>query len=102
MTKPNHRSADVAAYRKHYKTARWRRIRDGQLSKQPLCEWCLISEIIEPATVVHHGDGGHKGDEHKFWNGPFVSLCKSCHDSHGRREDLGQTVIRFDAQGWPL
>lgn len=101
-TKPDRRSAEAAAYRRLYKTARWRRIREAQLSMQPLCEWCLEREIVTEATEVHHSDGGHKGNLDKFWHGPFISTCKPCHASRGQREDLGQTVIRFDASGWPL
>lgn len=96
------RSTKAKQYRRHYKASKWKRIREAQLRMQPLCEYCLQSEIVEPATVVHHGDGGHKGDMNRFWNGPFVSLCKPCHDRDGQREDLGQTVIRFDAEGWPI
>ncbi|RRD23954.1 HNH endonuclease [Brucellaceae bacterium VT-16-1752] len=100
MTDP--RSVEAKKYRARYKSAKWRRIREAQLRMQPLCEYCLQSEIVEPATVVHHGDGGHKGNELKFWTGPFVSLCKEHHDRDAQREDLGQTVIRFDAEGWPI
>ena len=96
------RSAEAKQYRRHYKSAKWSRVREAQLRMQPLCEYCLQSEIVEPATVVHHGEGGHKGNEHKFWTGPFVSLCAACHNRDGQREDLGQTVIRFDAEGWPI
>ena len=96
------RSAEAAAYRKLYKTARWRRIRHAQFALQPLCEWCLEREEVTEATEVHHSDGGHKGDLDKFWFGPFISACKPCHASRGQREDLGQTVIRFGPDGWPI
>ncbi len=96
------RTDAARAYHRLYKTARWKRIREAQLRIQPLCEYCLQSEVIEPATIVHHSEGGHKGNEQKFWNGPFASLCKACHDRDGQREDLGQTIIRFDASGWPI
>ena len=102
MPKQDRRSAEAAAYRKLYKTARWSRLREAKLSQDPLCEWCLEREIVEPATEVHHADGGHKGDVDKFWSGPFVSTCKACHASRGQREDLGQTVVTFGADGWPL
>lgn len=96
------RSDAAKAYRKLYKTARWQRLRDAQLTAHPLCEWCLEREDIEPATEVHHSDGGHRGDLDKFWSGPFISTCKSCHATRGQREDLGQTIVRFGADGWPL
>ena len=96
------RSEAAALYRRWYGTARWKRIREAQLMSEPLCEWCLQMEVIEPATVVHHSEGGHKGNEYKFWNGPFASLCKACHDRDGQREDLGQTIVTFGADGWPV
>lgn len=96
------RSERAAEYRRLYKTARWQRLREAKLSQDPLCEWCLEREIVEPATEVHHTDGGHKGDADKFWLGPFVSTCKPCHASRGQLEDSGKTVVRFGADGWPL
>lgn len=96
------RSAEAAAYRKLYKTARWQRLREGQLSAEPLCEWCLEREDIEPATEVHHTDGGHKGDLDKFWSGPFISTCKSCHASRGQLEDNGKVVVTTGVDGYPL
>ena len=101
MTARNQRSDEAKAYRKLYSTARWRRIRHAQLSAEPLCEWCLESETITVATEVHHATP-HKGDLVIFWRGPFISTCKSCHASRGQREDLGQKVITFGPDGWPV
>jgi len=101
MTKHGPRSAEAAAYRKLYKTARWRRIRHAQLADQPLCQWCIENDIVEEAVEVHH-DGAHRGNLDKFWYGPFVSTCKPCHASRGQREDLGQKTIRFGPDGWPV
>lgn len=98
--RPDHRSAEAAAYRRLYKTARWQRLREYQLSQQPLCEFCLRIEVVEPATVVHHSGGGHKGDIDKFWSGPFVSACKPCHDRHGDAEDRGKTVVIIGLDGY--
>jgi len=85
-----------------YKTARWKRIREQQLALQPLCEICLEAETITEANTVHHKEGGHKGDEAKFWFGPFQSLCASCHSRHGKLEDHGKTAIRFGVDGYPI
>ncbi|PBB93232.1 HNH endonuclease [Mesorhizobium sp. WSM3864] len=95
------RSLEATEYRRLYATAQWKRLRLTKLAQDPLCEWCLEREIVEPATEVHHADGGHKGDVVKFWTGPFVSTCKPCHASRGQREDLGLTIIRFGPDGWP-
>ena len=94
------RSDEAKAYRRLYKTARWQRLRDAQLSLQPLCEWCLERDIVEPATEVHHAEA-HRGDADKFWLGPFLSTCKPCHASRGQREDIGSIVPGLDRDGWP-
>ncbi|NKL47211.1 HNH endonuclease [Rhizobium leguminosarum bv. viciae] len=95
------RSEDAEKYRRLYRTAAWRRIRHQQLALQPLCEWCLEREVVTEATEVHHGEA-HRGNLELFFNGPFISTCKPCHSSRGQREDLGQTVLRFGPDGWPL
>ena len=96
------RSKEALAYRRLYDTARWKRIREYQLSISPLCQWCLESETVTVATEVHHSDGGHKGNLDKFWHGPFISTCKPCHSSRGQLEDHGKTVVSYDANGWPI
>ncbi|MFK4507149.1 HNH endonuclease [Bradyrhizobium daqingense] len=97
----DHRSPEAKQWRKLYSTAQWRATRAAQLAMQPLCEWCLEQGVVEPATEVHH-DGPHKGDIGRFFSGPFVSTCKACHASRGQREDLGQAVVTFGADGWPV
>lgn len=84
-----------------YKSARWQRLRAAKLAVDPLCEWCLEREIVEPATEVHHRVP-HKGDESLFWRGSFISTCKPCHASRGQLEDHGKTVITFGVDGWPI
>ena len=101
MAKRNQRSAEAAAYRRLYQTARWQRLRAAKLAQDPLCEYCMRIEAVEPATVVHHGEGGHKGDVDRFWSGPFVSLCKRCHDTYGGDEDKGREVRIIGVDGYP-
>lgn len=84
-----------------YKTARWRRLRHYQLSMHPLCAWCLERGEVTEANEVHHVRQ-HKGDLELFWNGPFISTCKSCHSSRGKLEDHGKTVVVYGEDGWPL
>lgn len=96
------RSDEATRYRRWYGSARWSKLRAYQLAMNPLCERCLASEIVAEATVVHHDDGGHKGDEAKFWSGPFESLCAAHHNRDGQLEDNGKTVVRYGADGWPL
>lgn len=96
----DNRSVEASQYRKLYQTARWKRTRHHQLTRQPLCEWCLEREIVEAATECHHKIP-HRGSEELFWSGPYISTCKSCHASRGQREDRGQIVVTFRADGWP-
>ncbi len=102
MASPDQRSERAALYRRLYSTARWRRLRKAHLDDNPLCSLCLRQEIVEEATVVHHKDGGHKGDEDKFWTGPFESLCKPCHDRHGAAEDAGRDIVIIGVDGYPI
>lgn len=82
-----------------YKTARWRRIRERQLSAEPLCRMCRPRPV--PATICDHVEP-HRGDEHKFWNGPFQSLCKPHHDGEKQSIEKGGTPKqRIDEDGWP-
>jgi 5-methylcytosine-specific restriction protein A len=66
-------------WREWYNDARWRRRRDLQLKRHPLCEDHLARGEIVPAVVAHHVEP-HCGDINKFLTGPLRSLCKSCHD----------------------
>lgn len=102
MPQPIGRSAQAALYRRLYRSARWQRLREAHLTTHPLCSRCLAIEVVEEATVVHHAEGGHKGNEDRFWNGPFESLCKACHDRFGALEDRGIKVVSFGSDGWPV
>lgn len=94
------RSEQAEQYRKLYRTVRWRRLREYQLSIEPLCQWCKEIEIVEEATEVHHAIP-HRGSEELFWSGPFLSTCSPCHASRGQREDRGQVTLTFGEDGWP-
>lgn len=84
-----------------YGTARWKRLREAQLSLEPLCRMCLEAEDVEAATICDHVTP-HRGDVVLFWSGPFQSLCKAHHDGAKQRMDRGQSVVRYGADGWPI
>lgn len=71
-----------------YNDRRWRRIREAQLNRKPLCEECERRGQIEIATVCDHVEP-HKGNLVKFWAGPFQSLCKYHHSVKTVMEDGG-------------
>ena len=90
---------EIPVKRMPYNTARWQGIRSAQLSKEPLCAFCLPRTV--PANVCDHIEP-HKGDLAKFWSGPFQSLCKRCHDSTKQRiEKGGKAKPTIGIDGWP-
>lgn len=101
MAKPDRRSPEAIAYRKLYKTARWRAIREAQLAKQPLCERCLKRKLITPATVCHHTDKDSKKNPATFYRGPFESSCAPCHDGEAQSEEARGFSTAIDEDGWP-
>ena len=78
-----------------YNNTRWRALRKEQLQKEPLCAECARAGKVVAASHCDHVEP-HKGDQVKFWAGPFQSLCAPCHSSKTSAEDggFGNTVIR--------
>lgn len=82
-----------------YSTATWKAIRRQQLSEHPLCLMCQEEGRIRAASICDHIEP-HKGDEVKFYAGPFQSLCKPHHDSDKQMlEKSGRRRTRFDLRG---
>ncbi|WP_244443105.1 hypothetical protein [Bradyrhizobium sp. Ai1a-2] len=52
--KSDQRSAQAEQWRAWYGLARWKRIRAKQLQEHPLCAYCLVAGIIEPAFACDH------------------------------------------------
>lgn len=82
------RRTSETVWRKWYWTQRWRTISKTQLTVEPLCRMCMAEDMITPATVCDHVTP-HRGNPEMFWNGPFQSLCKPCHDG-GKQADEGR------------
>lgn len=76
----------LVPWRGWYGLARWKAIRNAQLSEEPLCRTCLEDETVTPATVCDHIEP-HRGDPILFWSGPFQSLCDHHHNSAKQREE---------------
>lgn len=95
------RSPEAAQYRKLYNTARWRHIRDHQLSARPLCEMCEADGKLATASVCDHIEP-HKGDHDKFYAGPYQSLCKACHDGPKQKQERRGYVIGCGPDGTPI
>jgi hypothetical protein len=88
-------------WRRLYKTARWRAIRQQQLRAHPLCKRHLDRARVVKATVVHHVDR-HNGDPIKFFAGPFESLCAHCHDSDAQGEERIGYSRQIGEDGFPV
>ena len=72
-----------------YKTALWQRLRMGQLSRQPLCQSCLINGKVTQATDVDHVFPWNQLGDEAFINNIFQSLCKHCHASKTQDDNRG-------------
>lgn len=67
---------------------KWQQARLVHLQHHPLCIYCERAGRVTEATVVDHVVP-HRGDEALFWDrSNWQSLCKPCHDSTKRREEL--------------
>ncbi|WP_273772771.1 HNH endonuclease [Brucella intermedia] len=77
-------------------------MRERHLMQSPLCVYCLEVGDVEPATICDHRTP-HRGSEDLFWDADnLMSLCKPCHDRIKQREERGEKVIRFGADGYPI
>ena len=99
LTDLDDRSAEAAAYRKLYNTARWRKIRAAQLSLEPTCRSCAQRNVTTVATVCNHLRPETKATA--FFAGPYSSLCAPCHDSGMQKEERAGYSGACDATGWP-
>lgn len=99
--RPDSRSAEAQAYRRWYWTPQWRQTRTAQLMAEPLCRLCQAKGRIVPATVCDHIEP-HKGDEARFWNGPFQSLCETCHNGTKQQVERIGYCTEVGLDGWPI
>lgn len=77
-------------------------MREMQLSKDPLCAFCLKTEDIVSADVVDHIKK-HNGDPVLFWDPDNLqSLCKHHHDSAKQMIDAGKRVVTYGVDGYPI
>ena len=75
-----------------YQTAAWRTLRTVQLSRQPLCQSCLLDGRIEAAQHVDHVFPWRALGKQAFANNLFQSLCGACHSYKTGQEKQGRIV----------
>ena len=68
---------------KAYQNTTWRKLRDTYMKQHPICEECLKSGKITPATDIHHKKSPFRGGEVNYmllWDyDNLQALCKECH-----------------------
>ena len=80
------RGAEAQAWRWMYGTDVWKRLREDQLLREPVCRECARRGVRRYATDVDH-IRDHKGDWALFTDpGNLESLCHSCHSRKTARE----------------
>ena len=75
--------------RKQYNNSRWARLRQRQLSTQPLCQACLQDGHLKTASDVDHVFPWHSIGKEAFMLNLFQSLCHSCHSIKTHLERQG-------------
>lgn len=82
------RARQDTATRRLYRGARWARLRAWQLTREPLCAYCMKLGRVTLAGVVDHRQP-HKGSEALFFDPTNLqSLCAPCHNREKQREEI--------------
>lgn len=85
-----------------YNTRQWKRLREAQLERCPLCNFCAREGRVVAAQVVDHIQP-HRGIERTFFDPTNLqSLCKSCHDSTKQQIETKGYANNIGSDGWPL
>jgi 5-methylcytosine-specific restriction endonuclease McrA len=59
---------------------RWRKLRARKLAEDPLCEHCLVKDMVTAASEVDHIIRHQGQSDPLFWLwSNLQSLCKPCH-----------------------
>jgi 5-methylcytosine-specific restriction protein A len=81
-----------------YQTAAWRTVRTVQLSRQPLCQACLIDGMVEMAQHVDHVFPWRAIGKQAFAHNLFQSLCAAHHSYKTGQEKQGN-IVHYSSTG---
>lgn len=81
-----------------YSTAQWRKIRAVQLSRQPLCQSCLLLGRVESANHVDHLFPWKHIGQKAFTRNIMQSLCLECH-SHKTGQERQGKCLHYTKEG---
>lgn len=88
----NERKEQIALYQ----TAQWHTLRQIQLSKNPLCQACLIDGVVTQAQHIDHLFPWMQLNKEAFYINIFQSLCAEHHREKTHLEQRG--IIRYYKQ----
>ena len=72
-----------------YRSATWKSIRGRQISKQPLCQSCLLRGMVSQAEHIDHVFPHRQIGGQAFTHNLFQSLCQPCHSYKTGQEKQG-------------
>jgi 5-methylcytosine-specific restriction protein A len=84
-----------------YYTYRWKHRSKQQLREHPLCKKCADRGVVSVAYIADH-IRPHRGNWNEFWLGALQSLCRHCHESGKKFEELRGYQNDIGPDGWPL
>ena len=87
------KTAERDAFNSMYQTNQWRKLRQSQLSKQPLCQACLRKGRVIQAQHIDHVFPWKSLGKEAFYRNIFQSLCAECHSAKTQLEAKG--IIRY-------
>jgi 5-methylcytosine-specific restriction endonuclease McrA len=90
----------MSQYPHLYNSKQWKQRRKHLLQNEPLCRFCMADGTHTPATVADHVIR-HNGDHQLFYYGELQALCKRCHDSHKKRQEMSGVLLGGDESGMP-
>jgi len=72
-----------------YRSRRWRKVREQQLIREPLCRECLEAGVVKAAEMVDHIQPIKQGGD-KYAPSNLQSLCNKHHNIKRGRERHGK------------
>lgn len=90
-----------AEHKRWYGLKAWKDRRKDQLTREPLCRFCLAMNRVTEAKVADHITP-HRGDPDLFWFGELQSLCITHHNVAKQQIEVRGYSSAADEFGYPL
>jgi 5-methylcytosine-specific restriction protein A len=96
--KPDTMSDDRRSFNAMYRSRFWASMRQGQLSRHPLCASCMAQGIVTQGDHVDHLFPWAKIGKDAFTRNLFQTLCAPCHSVKTSHEQRGD-ILHFTPDG---